>query len=293
MSLPDVVSREEWLVARRSCWPARRKPRVPATPSTPTGAELPMVLIDKDYVFEGPDGEVGLTDLFEGRRQLVVQHFMFDPSWDEGCPSCTAGVDELSDGLLEHLWARDTTYAAVSRAPLAKLEAYKERKGWTLPWYSSYGSDFNYDFHVSFDADQAPVMYNYRDLDELKATGMGWLAEQPSEQPGDELLPAPTDDARSSTPTPTLRPRQRPLGRCVRRTGSHRARASGGVGGAKGPGRRQRPHRDPELPGVTRQVGAGYSHSMVPGGLLVTSTTTRLTSGTSLVIRVEIRASTS
>jgi predicted dithiol-disulfide oxidoreductase (DUF899 family) len=184
MSLPDVVSREEWLVARKALL-AREKEMTRAIDALNADRRrLPMVLVDKDYRFEGPGGEVGLADLFEGRRQLVMQHFMFDPSWDDGCPSCTAGVDEIADGMLEHLWARDTTYAVVSRAPLAKLEDYKRRKGWTLPWYSSYGSDFNYDFHVSFDPAKAPVMFNYRDLDELKAVGMGWLGEQPSEQPG-------------------------------------------------------------------------------------------------------------
>jgi predicted dithiol-disulfide oxidoreductase (DUF899 family) len=184
MSLPDVVSRERWLVARKELLVREKEATRARDALNADRRRLPMVLVDKDYVFEGPDGEVGLADLFEGRRQLVVQHFMFDPSWDDGCPSCTAGVDEMSDGLFEHLWARDTTYAAVSRAPLAKLEAYKRRKGWTLPWYSSYGSDFNYDFHVSFDVEKAPVMYNYRDLEELRATGMGWLGEEPSEQPG-------------------------------------------------------------------------------------------------------------
>jgi predicted dithiol-disulfide oxidoreductase (DUF899 family) len=137
-------------------------------------------------VFEGPDGKAGLLDLFEGRRQLIVRHFMFDPSWDEGCPSCTAGVDEISDGLLEHLHTRDTTFVVVARAPLAKLERWKARKGWTLPWYSSYGSDFNYDFQVTIDESVAPAIYNYRTKAEHEQDGTGYYfeGEQPIEQPG-------------------------------------------------------------------------------------------------------------
>jgi predicted dithiol-disulfide oxidoreductase (DUF899 family) len=146
--------------------------------------ELPMVRIDKDYVFEGRDRKAHLVDLFEGRRQLIVQHFMFDPSWDAGCPSCSAAADEISKGLLEHLHARETTLAAVSRAPIDKIERYKASKGWTFPWYSSFDSDFNYDFHVTIDASVAPVMWNYRTMDELEQHGMGWMAEGSSEQPG-------------------------------------------------------------------------------------------------------------
>ena len=124
-------------------------------------------------------------DLFDGRRQLIVQHFMFDPSWDDGCPSCTAAADEISDGLLAHLHARETTFVVISRAPLEKLERLQgPQRGWTFPWYSSYGSAFNYDFHVTIDASVAPVMFNFRTLDELEAHGLGWLGEGSSEQPG-------------------------------------------------------------------------------------------------------------
>ena len=117
---------------------------------------LPMVRVEKDYRFTGPDGEVGLVDLFDGRGQLVLQHFMFDPSWDRGCGSCTAMADDLSDGARAHLAARDTAFAAVSRAPYPKLAAYRQERGWAFPWYSSYGSDFNYDFHVSLDPAVTP-----------------------------------------------------------------------------------------------------------------------------------------
>jgi predicted dithiol-disulfide oxidoreductase (DUF899 family) len=145
-----------------------------------------MVEIVKDYVFEGPRGEVRLLDLFEGRRQLIVGHFMFDPSWEDGCSSCSAGADEVSDGLLDHLHARDTSLAYVSRAPLAKIERYKARKGWTFPWYSSYGSDFNYDFHVTLDEAVAPLEYNYRTKAEHERAGTAYYfeAEQPIEAPG-------------------------------------------------------------------------------------------------------------
>ena len=143
-----------------------------------------MVQLDKGYRFDGPEGSASLLDLFDGRRQLVIQHFMFDPGWDDGCPSCTGASDEISQGLLRHLHARDTTLAVVSRAPLAKLERYKQKRGWDFPWYSSFGSDFNYDFHVSLDPAVAPVQYNFRAPVELEAAGMGWILEGPSEQPG-------------------------------------------------------------------------------------------------------------
>jgi predicted dithiol-disulfide oxidoreductase (DUF899 family) len=97
----------------------------------------------------GPSGRASLLDLFEGRRQLIVRHFMFDPRWDAGCSGCTAGADEIADGMLEHLALRDTTMAHVSRAPLEKLERYKWQRAWTFPWYSSYGSDFNHDYGVT------------------------------------------------------------------------------------------------------------------------------------------------
>ncbi len=151
---------------------------------------LPMVRIDKPYVFHGPSGDVGLLDLFEGRRQLIVRHFMFGPDWDTGCPSCTAGADELSDGLLRHLHARETTLVVVARAPLEKLERYKAERGWTFPWYSSYGSDFNYDFHVTLDESVAPIEYNSRGQaeHELAGTGGDVDGDQPIEQPGESYF---------------------------------------------------------------------------------------------------------
>jgi predicted dithiol-disulfide oxidoreductase (DUF899 family) len=184
MSLPRVVSRDEWLAARRALL-AEEKAMTRARDALSTKRrELPMVRVEKDYLFDGPNGSVHLNDLFDGRNQLIVQHFMFDPEWDEGCPSCTAAGDEMSEGLRRHLSSRDTTFAVVSRAPLEKIERYRVSKGWTFPWYSSLGSDFNYDFNVTIDASVAPVMWNYRTMDELAEVGMGWLGEGSSEQPG-------------------------------------------------------------------------------------------------------------
>ena len=186
MSLPKVVSPEEWRAARLELL-AEEKALTRARDALNTRRRgLPMVKVEKDYVFEGPDGKVGLTDLFEGRRQLMVGHFMFDPTWDDGCPSCSAGADENCEGLREHLHARDTTFAYVSRAPIAKIEAYKARKGWTFPWYSSHGSDFNYDFHVTMDESVAPIEYNYRTKEEHEKAGTAYYfeGEQPIEEPG-------------------------------------------------------------------------------------------------------------
>jgi predicted dithiol-disulfide oxidoreductase (DUF899 family) len=181
MSLPEIVTREEWLAARKALLAEEKALTRRRDALCAQRRRLPMVEVTKDYVFTGPGGEVRLVDLFEGRRQLIVGHFMFDPTWEDGCPSCTAGADEVSDGLLEHLHARDTTLAYVSRAPLEKLERWKARRGWRFPWYSSYGSDFNHDFHVTIDDSVTPGVYNYRDVaDEPALAG----AQQPFEMPG-------------------------------------------------------------------------------------------------------------
>ncbi len=122
-----------------------------------------MVRIEKKYVLDGPDGPVTLADLFGGQSQLIIQHVMFDPGWDAACPGCTASVDARSDRVLAHLRSRDTAFALISRAPLAKLGAYRAAWGWTAPWYSSHGTDFNYDFQVTVDKSAGQVQYNYRD----------------------------------------------------------------------------------------------------------------------------------
>ena len=138
MALPEVVSRQEWLAARKALLVREKEATRARDALNADRRRLPMVEIDKPYRFEGPDGEVGLLDLFAGRRQLIVEHVMFDPAWDEVCRSCAGRLDNL--GRLEHLHARQTTLVAVSRAPYAKLKRSQARMGWTLPWFSSYGT---------------------------------------------------------------------------------------------------------------------------------------------------------
>ena len=184
MSLPRIATREEWLAARKDLLVKEKEFTRRRDALNIERRNLPMVEVTKDYAFDGPDGRVHLVDLFEGRPQLIVYHFMYDPSWDEGCPSCTAGTDELSAGLLDHLHTRDTSYAMVSRAPLAKLQAWKEQRGWDVAWYSSFGSDFNYDFGVTIDASVAPPVYNYRTKAEYEALGQGLGDDESAEQPG-------------------------------------------------------------------------------------------------------------
>ena len=186
MSLPQTVSRDEWLEARKELLGKEKEFTRQRDALNAERRRLPMVRIEKDYLFEGPDGSASLLDLFDGRRQLIVRHFMFDPSWEDGCSSCSAGADEISDGLLEHLHLRDTSLVVVARAPLDKIERYKARRGWTFPWYSSSGSDFNYDFHVTLDESVAPLEYNYRTRAEHEQAGTSAYleGEQPIEEPG-------------------------------------------------------------------------------------------------------------
>ncbi|WP_245602447.1 DUF899 domain-containing protein [Solirubrobacter soli] len=163
-----VVSRAEWLTARKELLQQEKELTRRRDAISSQRRELPMVEIEKEYVFTGPDGErKTLLELFDGRSQLILTHFMFDPEWENGCPSCTAGTDEMSDGLMRHVATRDTTMVWVSRAPISKLEAYKAAHGWSIPWYSSYESDFNYDFGVTLDPAVAPPAYNFRDTPEL------------------------------------------------------------------------------------------------------------------------------
>ena len=145
---------------------------------------LPVVPVEKEYVFETVDGPARLIDLFEGRRQLIVYHFMFFRLSGEGCPGCSFVADNVPH--LSHLHAKSTTFALVSRAPLAELDPFKRRMGWSLPWHSSYGSDFNYDFHATTDESVCPVEYNYRSKEQLELAGQS--SHVKGEQPGTSVF---------------------------------------------------------------------------------------------------------
>ena len=171
MNIPQVVSAEEWRAARVDLL-AREKEVTRAEDAVDAARrELPVTEVTKDYAFTGPAGPVSLPDLFGGHRQLITYHFMWRheqsgfPGEDQGCPTCSFLADSIGD--LSHLHACDTTLVLVSRAPIASIERFRQRMGWTVPWYSSYGGDFNYDFHVSFDEDIAPLEYDYMDKETL------------------------------------------------------------------------------------------------------------------------------
>jgi predicted dithiol-disulfide oxidoreductase (DUF899 family) len=177
MNLPPVVSEAEWQAVHEQL---RAKEKAATRARDALAAErrrLPRVQIEKGYVFEGPDGEASLLDLFEGRRQLIVYHFMFGPNQDVGCDGCSMVVDQI--GHLAHLHARDTSFALVSRAPSAKIEPYRQRMGWTIPWFSSFATDFNVDFGLSPETPQEGVYHDgetfglsvfFRDGDEIFRT---------------------------------------------------------------------------------------------------------------------------
>jgi len=158
-----IVTRDEWLVARGQHLAREKELTRLRDDLARQRRELPWVKVEKRYVFDGPDGKESLADLFAGRSQLVIYHFMFGPDWEEGCPSCSFASDHV-DGALAHLAARDVTLLMVSRAPLAKIRAFEERMGWHFKWVSSHGSDFNRDFHVWFTKEEMAkglVDYNY------------------------------------------------------------------------------------------------------------------------------------
>ncbi|MBA8818559.1 thioredoxin [Ochrobactrum sp. P6BS-III] len=159
----EVVSREVWLEARRALLAREKEATHLRDRVNQERRALPWVKVEKDYVFDTPAGRRTLAELFDGRSQLVVYHFMFGPEWEQGCVGCSFLADNL-DGALAHLNNHDVTLVAVSRGPLAKLEDYKRRMGWHFPWVSSYGGDFNFDFHVSFDKaeiEEGRVFYNF------------------------------------------------------------------------------------------------------------------------------------
>jgi predicted dithiol-disulfide oxidoreductase (DUF899 family) len=158
MNRPPVVSAAEWQAAHEQLLAKEKDATHARDALAAERRRQPMTRIDKEYVFEGPNGPASLGDLFDGRRQLIVYHFMFGPNQDVGCDGCSMFVDQV--GHLAHLHARDTSFALVSRAPVAKIEPYKKRMGWTIPWYSSFDSDFNVDLGLS---PETPQPNEYQD----------------------------------------------------------------------------------------------------------------------------------
>ncbi len=181
MDRPRIVPRAEWLVARKELLAKEKESTRQRDALSAERRKLPMVKIEKKYVFDSLNGRTKLRDLFGNHRQLVIYHFMFDPSWDAGCKSCSHLIDNFA-GCVVHLAARDTSFAAISRAPLAKIESFKKRMGWTFPWLSSFGNDFNYDFHVTLDEVEGSVEYNYANAAALLQAGKIWYAK--GELPG-------------------------------------------------------------------------------------------------------------
>jgi predicted dithiol-disulfide oxidoreductase (DUF899 family) len=171
-----VVSRKDWIAARKAHLADEKALTKARDRLSAERRALPWVRVEKTYAFDTPEGKKTLADLFDGRSQLVVYHFMLGPGWKEGCPSCSLLADHF-DGAAWHLPHRDVTLAAVSRAPLAEVEAYKKRMGWRFPWVSSYGDDFNYDFHVSFrpEEEDGEVYYNY-EMGEFQSDEMPGLS---------------------------------------------------------------------------------------------------------------------
>jgi len=164
---PNIASQDEWLAARKELLVREKEATRLNDKVAADRRRLPMVLVEKQYAFDSPHGKLSLRELFDGKAQLIVYHFMFDPEWEEGCMGCTGFVDALGD--LSMLGERNTTFVLISRAPLHKLEAYKDKRGWNRTWVSSHGSDFNYDFHVTIDEAVKPAEYNYVSGDELRS----------------------------------------------------------------------------------------------------------------------------
>lgn len=172
---PKVVSRDEWLAARKQLLAKEKELTRQRDAVAAERRQLPWVKVEKNYVFDSSNGKKTLAELFDGRSQLIIYHFMFGPEWQEGCPSCSFNMDH-TDPALVHLAQRDVSFAAVSRAPIAKIESFKKRMGWKFKWVSSYNSDFNYDYQASFTPEQmakGKVEYNYTLMEFPSTEGPG------------------------------------------------------------------------------------------------------------------------
>jgi len=158
-----IVSQNEWIAARKVLLKKEKEFTALRDQLSQQRRDLPWVAVDKEYVFDGPNGKETLPDLFDGRSQLIVYHFMYDPNWDVGCPSCSFWADNFND-IIVHLNQRDVTLIAISKAPFNKIAAYKKRMGWDFKWVSSYDTDFNFDYHVSFTQEELAkkkAFYNF------------------------------------------------------------------------------------------------------------------------------------
>jgi len=173
MENPRIVSRAEWLEARKQLLVEEKKLSRERDRLNAARRRLPVVKLEKEYLLEGPSGKTTLRDLFGPHPQLVVYHFMFDPGWDEGCKNCSHLLDNAA-GAAAHLAARNTAFAVVSRAPFGKIEGFRARMGWDLPWVSSFGTDFNYDFHVTLDRARGSIEYNFAPAAELVKARKLW-----------------------------------------------------------------------------------------------------------------------
>lgn len=188
LNLPPVVSPAEWRQARIALLEREKQLTRERDQISRARRELPMTRVEQEYLFEGPDGHRTLPELFAGRLQLIVYHFMWH--WEKGepldepCRGCAAWADTLSRGIFQGLHSRNTTLVLVSRAPLAKIMPFQRRMGWTVPWYSSAGSSFNFDFDVTIDATVKPMVYNYRTPEEHAQAGTGYYLQNP-DQPFD------------------------------------------------------------------------------------------------------------
>ena len=192
MTSHKTGTRQEWLAARLELLEAEKELTRCSDELARRRQELPWVRIDKEYRFDTDEGTASLADLFQGRSQLLIYHFMFGPDYTAGCPSCSAIADGFA-GSIPHFEHHDVAFVVMSRAPLNKLVAYKRRMGWDFRWVSSFGSSFNYDLHVTIDPGVAPVEYNYTDQARLEAENVAWR-DWSGEQPGMSAFARDGDD---------------------------------------------------------------------------------------------------